>query len=93
MFFSKGHKNEFETAVVKEPSEFEPLKFYCNWIPIGPVTAKHSLSFQNEYLLENGQDWKQQKEWDGLWLSYAVLMKEWDSDTHCLLGHKAMGSL
>ena len=27
-FFSKGLKNEFETAVVKEPSVFEPLKFY-----------------------------------------------------------------
>ena len=28
--FSKGLKNEFETAVVNEPSVFEPLKFYCN---------------------------------------------------------------
>ena len=27
--FSKGFKNKFETAVVNEPSEFEPLKFYC----------------------------------------------------------------
>ena len=27
--FSKGLKNEFETAVVDEPSVFEPLKFYC----------------------------------------------------------------
>ena len=26
--FSKGLKNEFETAVVNKPSEFEPLKFY-----------------------------------------------------------------
>ena len=25
---SKGLKNEFETAVVNEPSVFEPLKFY-----------------------------------------------------------------
>ena len=25
--FSKGLKNEFETAVVNEPSGFEPLKF------------------------------------------------------------------
>ena len=25
----KGPKNEFETAVVNEPSVFEPLKFYC----------------------------------------------------------------
>ena len=27
--FSNGLKNEFETAVVNEPSVFEPLKFYC----------------------------------------------------------------
>ena len=26
--FSNGLKNEFETAVVNEPSVFEPLKFY-----------------------------------------------------------------
>ena len=29
MGFSKGLQNEFETAVVNEPSVFEPLKFYC----------------------------------------------------------------
>ena len=28
--FSKGLKNQFETAVVNEPSVFEPLKFYCS---------------------------------------------------------------
>ena len=28
---SKGLKNEFETAVVNEPSVFEPLKFYCTF--------------------------------------------------------------
>ena len=27
--FFKGLKNEFERAVVNEPSGFEPLKFYC----------------------------------------------------------------
>ena len=27
--FSKELKNESETAVVNEPSVFEPLKFYC----------------------------------------------------------------
>ena len=26
---SKGLKNEFETAVINEPSGFEPLKLYC----------------------------------------------------------------
>ena len=30
--WSKGPKNEFETAVVNEPSVFEPLKFYCTCI-------------------------------------------------------------
>ena len=28
-FFSEGLKNEFETAMVNEPSVFESLKFYC----------------------------------------------------------------
>ena len=27
--FSEGLKNEFETAMVNEPSMFEPLKVYC----------------------------------------------------------------
>ena len=29
MGFFYGPKNEFEIAVVHEPSVFEPLKFYC----------------------------------------------------------------
>ena len=28
-FFSKGLKKEFETAMINEPSVFEPSKFYC----------------------------------------------------------------
>ena len=28
--FSKGLKNEFESAMVNEPSVFESLKFYCS---------------------------------------------------------------
>ena len=28
-FLSRGLNNEFETAVVNEPSVFEPLKVYC----------------------------------------------------------------
>ena len=32
--FSKGLKDEFETAVVNEPSVFEPLKFYCICRPL-----------------------------------------------------------
>ena len=31
---SLGLKNEFETAVVNEPSVFEPLQFYCT-CPMG----------------------------------------------------------
>ena len=34
-FCSKGLKNEFETAVVNEPSVFEPLKFYCTCTQMG----------------------------------------------------------
>ena len=29
-----GLKNEFETAIVNEPSVFEPLKFYCTLLKI-----------------------------------------------------------
>ena len=29
-YFTYGLKNEFETAVVNQPSVFEPLKFYCS---------------------------------------------------------------
>ena len=29
MGFFTGLKNEFETAVINEPTVFEPLKFYC----------------------------------------------------------------
>ena len=36
-FFSKGLRNEFETAVVNEPSVFEPLKFYCIWLRSGDL--------------------------------------------------------
>ena len=31
-FFSNVPKNEFETAMVNEPSVFGPLKFYCTYI-------------------------------------------------------------
>ena len=30
--YSKGPKNEFQTAMVNEPSVFEPLKFHCTWL-------------------------------------------------------------
>ena len=44
--FSKGPKNEFKTAVVNEPSVFEPLKVYCifkiNSFHFGSLTLLHS---------------------------------------------------
>ena len=33
-FFSKGLKHGFETAVVNEPSVFEPLNVYCTQVHI-----------------------------------------------------------
>ena len=41
-FCSKGLKNEFETAVVNEPSVFEPLKVYCT-----SIDTDKSLDFVN----------------------------------------------
>ena len=32
--------NEFETAMVNEPSVFEPLKFYCNCIILSELLIK-----------------------------------------------------
>ena len=52
-YFSKGLKNEFETAMVNEPSVFEPLKFYCSYFifmefsalrRMGTLTREASLS-------------------------------------------------
>ena len=31
---SKGLKNEFEAAVVNDPSLFQPLRFYCIWASV-----------------------------------------------------------
>ena len=41
-FFSKGVKNEFETAMVNEPLVFEPLKFYCTG------TSKIAVTFKTD---------------------------------------------
>ena len=43
---SKGLKNEFETAVVNEPSVFEPLKFYCMYHKIGTKIQCAFLSLE-----------------------------------------------
>ena len=41
-FCLKGLKNEFETAMVNEPSVFEPLKFYCKQknLPVLPFLQR-----------------------------------------------------
>ena len=40
---SKGLRNEFETAVVNEPSAFEPLKFYCILLKILPYFFSYKM--------------------------------------------------
>ena len=46
MGFFKGLKNEFETAVVNEPSVFELLKVYCIYI----TRVKYHLLFHRGVL-------------------------------------------
>ena len=46
--FSLGLKNEFETAMVKEPSVFDPLKFYCRLNSVVSITGQHNVSFTYE---------------------------------------------
>ena len=43
--FPQGLKNEFETAVVNEPSVFEPMKFYCTLLnqKYGKTDLEHSV--------------------------------------------------
>ena len=43
-FFFKELKNEFKTAMVNEPSVFEPLKFYC--ISVSPALSKRQNEFR-----------------------------------------------
>ena len=40
-----GLKNEFEAAVVNEPSVFEPLKFYCSSFESHNVLVKNNAFF------------------------------------------------
>ena len=54
VFCSWGLKNEFEIAVVNEPSVFVPLKFYCIYIyPAAKVTRKVMLKLSTFKLIEN----------------------------------------
>ena len=50
-FFSKGLKNEFETAVVNESSVLEPLKVYCS-LNTFPILILISISFDQKVYFE-----------------------------------------
>ena len=43
MSAAMGFKNEFETAVVNEPSVFEPLKFYCTVVIRQSHVCSHGM--------------------------------------------------
>ena len=43
--FSKGLKNQFERAMVNEPSVFEPLKFYCILEPQTTRAIEQGLTY------------------------------------------------
>ena len=45
--FSKALKNEFETAIVNEPSVFEPLKLYCIVMYISDTFFPLKFTFQH----------------------------------------------
>ena len=53
--FFKGLKNKFETAVVNEPSVFEPLKLYCTYIHVMllDVSIEFSSSYEVSMLLNS----------------------------------------
>ena len=55
-FFSRGLKNEFETAVVNEPSVFEPLKLCCLFLYQGGgrVVRWYWVNFQLRGVLQFG---------------------------------------
>ena len=48
---SKGPKNEFETAVVNEPSVFEPLTFYCTWMKYVYKVTQLQSGIQTRHLM------------------------------------------
>ena len=52
--FSNGLKNEFETAMVNEPSVFEPLKFYCILKCIVAKEARMTVVLFSNPLLKKG---------------------------------------
>ena len=56
-FCSKGLTNEFERAVVNEPSVFDSLKFYCMFIrSVGLNVACNSFFFFSHIMSVSGFD-------------------------------------
>ena len=56
-FFSKGLENEFEIAMVNEPSVFKPLKVYCKTIscyPKYPCQKTQTLIFKQVFQRKTG---------------------------------------
>ena len=50
---SKELNNEFETAVVNEPSVFEPLKFYCNLVSLREEFTKKNKNKKQKKKKQN----------------------------------------
>ena len=56
-YFSKGLKNEFETAVVNEVSVFEPLKFYCSYRKPKTGIQRQLISQTDILSVQHGFKW------------------------------------
>ena len=52
--FPQGLKNEFDKAVVIEPSVFEPLKFYCILLILLNILSPAVILFHYSVLLDLG---------------------------------------
>ena len=59
-FFSKGLKNEFDSAVVNESSLFDPLRFYC--ISLGGNAIYYdyavTISYNHTFLISSIIRWE-----------------------------------
>ena len=70
--FTKGLKNDFDTAMVNEPSVFEPSKFYCITYSklmtnankdILNLPTYHSIFDLAEYFSVSDYVWKHNNSW------------------------------
>ena len=73
-FFSKGHKNEFETAVVNEPSVCEPLNFYCNsYLTVRTVQLQNKKRVCRDAGCDLILTWCPFTVWNNLYVIYKTL--------------------